>query len=172
MSEPTQTVAAGAGTAHVATLAGKYMLFQLADEAYALEILTVREIIGLQPINRIPRAPEFIRGIINLRGKVIPVLDLRERFGMASCAATDQSVIIVVQCPGGGRDHTIGLLVDQVLEVQSIEASQIEPPPSLGSAGADSDFIVGVGKAHERVIFLLDLAKVVGDAAAAPLAVA
>ena len=141
-------------------LAGKYMTFQLDREIYGLEILKVREIIGLMDITRVPRAADFIRGVINLRGKVIPVADLRLKFGMDACQATDQTVIIVVQCAVAGRNLTMGILVDQVLEVLSIEPAQIEPPPALGEAAVEAQFIMRVGKAGERVVFLLDIGKV------------
>lgn len=141
-------------------LAGKYMTFQLDREEYGLEILKVREIIGLLEITRVPRTREFVRGVINLRGKVIPVVDLRLKFGMPRCQATDQTVIIVVQCQVGGRPLTMGLLVDQVLEVLSIDAADVEPPPSLGQAAVDDEFILGVGKHDKRIVFLLDIAKI------------
>jgi purine-binding chemotaxis protein CheW len=141
-------------------LAGKYMTFQLAREEYGLEILKVREIIGLMEITRVPRTREFIRGVINLRGKVIPVVDLRLKFGMERCEPTDQTVIIVVQCTVDGRPLTMGLLVDQVLEVLSIDAAQIEPAPSLGHAAIEDDFILGVGKHEKRIVFLLDIARI------------
>jgi purine-binding chemotaxis protein CheW len=153
-----------------ASLAGKYMTFKLADEEYGLEILKVREIIGLMPINRIPRAPQFIRGIINLRGRVIPVLDLRQQFGMSAFEATEQSVIIVVQYGQDEGSLTMGILVDQVLEVLSIEGRQIEPPPSLAANARDGQFILGVGKAADRVIFLLDVRRVLSEADARALA--
>lgn len=148
-----------------AVLAGKYMTFKLASEIYGLEILKVREIIGLMDITRVPRTAAFIRGVINLRGKVIPVADLRLKFGMEACQATEQTVIIVVQCAVAGRNLTMGLLVDQVLEVLSIESAQIEPPPQLGEAAVESKFILGVGKAGDRVIFLLDIGEVLGNTA-------
>ena len=141
-------------------LAGKYMTFQLAREEYGLEILKVREIIGLMEITRVPRTREFVRGVINLRGKVIPVVDLRLKFGMEKCEATDQTVIIVVQCSVDGRALTMGLLVDQVLEVLSIDAGQIEPAPSLAHAQLDEEFILGVGKHEKRIVFLLDIARI------------
>jgi purine-binding chemotaxis protein CheW len=150
-----------------AQLAGKYMTFQLAQEIYGLEILKVREIIGLMDITRVPRSASFIRGVINLRGKVIPVADLRLKFGMEACQATDQTVIIVVQCAVGGRSVTMGLLVDQVLEVLQIEPAQIEPPPTLREVAIEAHFILGIGKAGERVVFLLDIAKVLGTEAPA-----
>jgi purine-binding chemotaxis protein CheW len=147
-----------------ARLAGKYMTFQLADEAYGLEILKVREIIGLMEITRVPRVESCIRGVINLRGKVIPVVDLRQKFGMAPTEATDQTVIIVVQYAVGARSFTMGILVDQVLEVLYVEGAQIEPPPSFGTDAAETDFILAMGKAAGRVIFLLDIARVLSEA--------
>lgn len=145
-------------------LGGKYMTFQLAKEEYGLEILKVREIIGLMEVTRVPRTRDFVRGVINLRGKVIPVVDLRLKFGMAPCEPTEQTVIIVVQFSlEGGRPLTMGILVDQVLEVLSIDGAQIEPPPALGSASLDSEFILGVGKHDKRIVFLLDIAKVLSN---------
>jgi purine-binding chemotaxis protein CheW len=146
-------------------LAGKYMTFKLAEENYGLEILKVREIIGLMDITRVPRTQAFVRGVINLRGKVIPVIDLRLKFGMPAVEATDQTVIIVVQCQVGERLLTMGLLVDQVLEVLSIDAVDIAATPNLGDSSVDTSFILGVGKAEERVVFLLDIGKVLADGA-------
>ncbi len=149
-------------------LAGKYMTFKLADEEYGLEILKVREIIGMMDITRVPCTSGFIRGVINLRGKVIPVIDLRLKFDMPACEATDQTVIIVVQYAAGTTQMTTGIMVDQVLEVLSINAGQIEPAPAFASGGTSTEFILGVGKADKRVIFLLDIGRVLGgDAAAA-----
>jgi purine-binding chemotaxis protein CheW len=147
-------------TGALVQLGGKYMTFQLAREVYGLEILAVREIIGLMEITRVPRTPEFIRGVINLRGKVIPVVDLRIKFGMAGVEATEQTVIIVVQCQVAGRALTMGLLVDLVLEVLTIEGAQIEPPPDLGAATIEGQFIRGVGKTSSGVAFLLDTARI------------
>jgi purine-binding chemotaxis protein CheW len=140
-------------------LAGKYMTFRLASEEYGLEILKVRELIGFMEITRIPRAPAHVRGVINLRGKVIPVVDLRLKFEMQATDPTSQTVIIVVQLghPSGGL--TMGILVDEVLEVRAIGSGDIEPPPNLQGQLAAS-FILGVGKADKRVIFLLDIDRV------------
>ena len=151
-------------------LAGKYMTFQLSEEDYGLPILMVREIIGLMEITRVPRVPEFVRGVINLRGRVIPVIDLRLKFGMEKTEATDQTVIIVVQCQVDGRPLTMGLLVDQVLEVLSIDGSQIEPAPSLAHAQLDEEFILGVGKHEKRIVFLLDIARILSSDEARDLA--
>ncbi|MGC4121019.1 MAG: chemotaxis protein CheW [Myxococcales bacterium] len=145
------------------TAAGKYMTFKLAREEYGLEILKVREIIRLMEITRVPKTLEFMRGVINLRGRVIPVVDLRLKFGMERTQSTDQTVIIVVQYTVGGRDVTVGILVDEVLEVLSIAENAIEPPPTFGSAAIDSQFILGVGKSEKRVIFLLDISKVLSS---------
>jgi len=140
-------------------LGGKYMTFKLAREEYGLEILKVLEIIRLMEITPAPQMREYFRGIINLRGKVIPVIDLRLKLGMDRADATDQSVIIVVQCAAGRRTLTMGVLVDQVLEVLSIDAAQIEPPPSFGQSADDIDFVLGIGKADDRVIFLIDIGR-------------
>lgn len=145
---------------HGAGLAGKYMTFKLADEEYGLEILKVREIIGLMNITRVPRTAGYIRGVINLRGKVIPVMDLRLKFEMDPAEPTDQTVIIVVQYSLDGQPVTMGLLVDEVMEVLDIRADHIEPPPAFGRASSETDFILGVGKADKRVIFLLDIGNV------------
>ncbi len=150
-------------------LAGKYMTFQVADEAYGVGIVTVREIIGAMPITRVPRAPAFLRGIINLRAKVIPVVDLRVQFGMTPSDPTDQTVIIVVQCAQRGRDVTMGVLVDRVCEVLTIDAARIEPPPLAAGGSHDPAFILGVGKAEHGVVFLLDVGRVLSDADAGAL---
>ena len=155
-----QERAGGEAAAFGAQLAGKYMTFKLANEEYGLEILKVREIIGLMDITRVPCTEEFMSGVINLRGKVIPVIDLRLKFAMAKCETTDQTVIIVVQYSLRGRNMTMGLLVDQVLEVLSIEGSHIEPPPEFGGTQVHSDFILGIGKSDKRVIFLLNIGRV------------
>ncbi len=139
--------------------ADKYMTFKLAAEEYGIEIQKVRELIGLLEITRVPRAPDFIRGVINLRGKVIPVVDLRVKFGMETAMTTSQSVIIVVQIGAVGVGLTMGILVDEVLEVRAIADTEVEPPPNFQSQ-AVADFILGVGKADKRIIFLLDIDRV------------
>jgi purine-binding chemotaxis protein CheW len=103
--------------------------------------------------------------VINLRGKVIPVVDLRQKFGMAACEPTDQTVIIVVQYSWADRAITMGILVDEVLEVRSIDGAHIEPPPTFGESAIDPQCILGVGKVERRVIFLLDIGRVLGASA-------
>jgi len=148
--------------------AGKYLAFRLAEQDYGLAILQVREIIGLVDITRVPCVDSFIRGVINLRGKIIPVIDLRMKFGMEPCAASEQTVIIVVQYATTRGEITMGVLVDRVQEVLSIEADKIEPAPSFGAGNVDTDFILGIGKTDQRVIFLLDIGRVLsGDDAKA-----
>lgn len=150
-------------------LAGKYMTFKLAQEAYGLEILRVREIIELMEITRIPRAESHVRGVINLRGKIIPVVDLRLKFEMEPAEATDQTVIIVVQFIQDGEETVMGILVDEVVEVLDVPGSQIESPPRFGGDVGKVDFILGVGKSEERVLFLLDIGKVLGGEPKAPV---
>ncbi len=144
------------------SLAGKYMTFKLASEEYGAEILTVREIIGMLSITRVPRTPEYIRGVINLRGKVIPVIDLSNKFEMPITEETETTVIIVVQLTDRNTDAdlTMGIIVDEVLEVLDIPAQNIAPPPTFGTGAVNTDFILGIGKAEKRVIFLLDIGKV------------
>lgn len=137
-----------------ASRAGKYLTFFLAGEEYGLEILKVSEIIGLQPITRVPRMPEFVRGVINLRGKVIPITDLRMKFGMGAEDSED-SCIIVVQM----RGIQTGIVVDRVSEVVAISEADIEDAPSFG-AGIRTEFLLGIGKAGGRVKLLLDIDRV------------
>jgi len=151
---------ASPGDAVIAALAGKYMTFRLDREVYGLPILKVRELIGMQEITRVPGAPAFSRGVINLRGKVVPVIDLRLKFGLAGEAPTLNVVIIVLQIAGPSGALTMGVVVDEVLEVREIGAAQIEPPPSFGSRSAETDFILGVGKSERSVVFLLDVDRV------------
>ena len=137
---------------------GKYLTFTLGDEEYGLEILKVREIIGLMEITSVPQTPRFIKGVINLRGKVIPVIDLRLKFGMEEAQATEETCIIVVDI----GDMLMGILVDTVSEVVDIPASNIEPPPAFGS-NISTEFILGMGKTQSRVKILLDIARVLSQ---------
>jgi purine-binding chemotaxis protein CheW len=146
----------------IAEKCGKYLTFSLSEEEYGLEILVVQEIIGMMKISRIPRTPGFIRGVINLRGKVIPVMDLRSKFGMTIQDDTEKTCIIVVQIGHDLDILTIGILVDEVLEVLDIDDDQIEPPPSFGSK-VNTDFLLGMGKIKEKVISLLYIDKVISE---------
>ncbi|MBT4501525.1 MAG: chemotaxis protein CheW [Gemmatimonadetes bacterium] len=134
---------------------GKYLTFFLGEEEYGLEILKVQEIIGLMGITPVPRTPEFIRGVINLRGKVIPVIELRLKFGLVTVEETSETCIIVVQIEG----ISVGLVVDRVSEVTDILDEEVEDTPSFG-ADVDTDYILGIGKSGERVRMLLDIERV------------
>lgn len=146
-------------TVETAAKAGKYLTFKLAAEEFGLAILKVQEIIGMMKVTRVPKLPSFIRGVVNLRGKVIPVVDLRLKFGMEGKADTDRTCIIVVQILRGSDRVTTGILVDDVSEVLNIGQDQLEPAPSFGTA-ISTDFIRGMGKVGQKVIMLLDIDKV------------
>lgn len=135
--------------------AGKYLTFVLANETYGLEILKVREIMGLMDITAVPRTPEFVKGVINLRGKVIPVVDLRLKFGLQETEHTEETCIIVVNV----SSMEMGIVVDKVSEVLDIGGEEIEETPSFG-VNVDTDFILGMGKANEKVTILLDISRV------------
>ncbi len=149
--------------------AGKYLTFHLASEEYGLEILKVQEIIGMMPITRVPKMPSFIRGIINLRGRLIPVINMREKFVLSAQEDTEKTCIIVVQIAEKNSQITIGILVDRVSEVVDIPDGNIEPPPSFGSI-VDTQFILGMGKIGEKVVILLDIDKILTETEAFALA--
>lgn len=139
---------------------GKYLTFALGKEEYGVEILKVREIIGFMEITAVPRTSQYIRGVINLRGQVISVMDLRAKFGMESAEQTEQTCIIVVEISKAGRKLSIGIIVDRVSEVLDIAEANIEDSPALGG-DVDSDFILGMGKIGPSVKILLDIDKVI-----------
>lgn len=142
---------------------GKYLTFALGKEEYGLEILKVREIIGYMEITAVPRTPPSVKGVINLRGQVIAVVDLRSKFGMETAAKTDQTCIIVVEIRQGDRKLNTGIVVDRVSEVLNIASECIEDAPAFGTA-VDTDFILGMGKVGQSVKILLDIDKVLtGD---------
>lgn len=134
------------------------VVFDLAADAYGVDIGTVREIIRMQNITRMPRMPEYVEGVINLRGKVIPVVDLRKRFGLVEAELTRESRIVVVDI--GAQD--IGVVVDAVTEVLRIPTASVEPPSTVVTSG-DSAYLMGIAKLPERLIILLDLAQALGE---------
>jgi purine-binding chemotaxis protein CheW len=138
---------------------GKYLTFSLAGEEYGIGILKVKEIIGMMPITTVPRAPSFVKGVINLRGKVIPVLDLRLRFGMEAREYTERTCIIVVEFGSGGRDVIVGIVVDSVSEVLNIRGEDIEETPAFGTA-LNTEYIHGMAKIGKGVKILLDIDRV------------
>ena len=139
---------------------GKFLTFFLAGEEYGLEILKVQEIIGMMDITPVPRTPEYIRGVINLRGKVIPVMSLARRFGVPDRDDTSLTCVIVIELAREGGSITMGIVVDEVSEVININAEHIEAPPDLGGASGDS-FLRGMGKVDGKVVILLDMAHVI-----------
>lgn len=148
---------------------GKYLTFALAKEEYGLEILKVREIIGYMDITAVPRTPPYVKGVINLRGQVISVVDLRSKFDMEATQKTDQTCIIVVEIRHGDRKLNTGIIVDHVSEVLEIPSENIEDAPNFG-ASVDTDFILGMGKMGENVKILLDIDKVLNGQELAGLA--
>lgn len=134
------------------------VVFQLAGETYGIDISSVHEIIRMQTITQVPRTPEFVEGVINLRGKIVPVIDLHKRFGLPVGEETQNSRIMVVEVNG----VTVGMIVDSVSEVLRLPVANIEPPPPMLS-GVDVAYLRGVGKWQEQLIILLDLDKVLYD---------
>jgi len=144
--------------------AGKYLTFTLGNETYGLEILTVQEIIGILPVTHVPNTPTYVRGVINLRGKVIPVVDLRLKFGLEATADTERTCIIVLQTrQKDGRPSTTGIIVDSVSEVLAIREDQIEEAPSFGDS-VEIDFLKGIAKVGDKVCELLDLERTLSSA--------
>jgi purine-binding chemotaxis protein CheW len=148
---------------------GKYLTFALGKEEYGLEILKVREIIGWLDIAALPRTPAYVKGVVNLRGQVIVVIDLRSKFAMEAVAKTDQTCIIVVEIAHGGHKLSAGIIVDHVSEVLEIPSEAIEDATTFGSA-INTDFILGLGKVAETVKILLDIDKVMTGSEIADIA--
>ena len=138
---------------------GKYLSFTLAGEEYGIGILKIKEIIGMMPITSVPQMPKYFKGVVNLRGKVIPVIDLRTRFGMDVIDYTDRTCIIVVEIQGKTATVLVGIVVDSVSEVLNIRAEQIEDPPDFG-ASIDTGYILGMAKMDGGVKILLDIDRV------------
>ncbi len=162
--------AAEKGQNALTALAGKYLTFKLDVEEFGLEILKVQEIIKMMDITRVPRTPPFVRGVINLRGKVIPVVDLRLKFDMEAKVNTDKTCVIVVTVRRSSGAVVMGIIVDEVSEVLDVAGSSIEPAPEFGAA-VDTSFILGMGKVAERVVTLMDVDRVLsGEDVAAVVA--
>ena len=140
------------------------VVFDLNEEAHGVGLSQVREIIRMEEITRVPRAPEFVEGVINLRGKVNPVVDLRARFSMPSTERTDEHGIVVVDVDG----QDIGMVVDAVTEVSRTPSDSIEPPSSVITTD-DSEYLTGIVKADDKLIILLDIAKVISESEASAL---
>jgi len=167
MAHEAEVVDAAASLAE--RVAGKYLTFDLADEEYGLEILRVREIIGMMGITPVPKTPDFVLGVINLRGKVIPVADLRLKFGLPYKEPDERTCVIVVEVQNEGVTVQMGIVVDRVNEVVDVKASEVEPTPSFG-VSLDTTFILGMAKVGEKVKILLDIDRVLTSAEAAAMA--
>lgn len=140
------------------TQKGKYLTFLLGKEAYAIEIKFVTEIIGIQPITEVPELPAFVKGIINLRGKIIPVMDVRLRFKKKPVDYNDRTCVIVIDV----ENISVGLIVDNVSEVLSISDDNIVPPPEM-NRGSDNKYIKAIGKVEDDVKLILDCEKLLSD---------
>jgi purine-binding chemotaxis protein CheW len=138
--------------------AGKYLTVAIDGEAYGLAVLKVREIIRLQKVTPVPQLPDYVKGVINLRGRVIPVVDLRLRFGMKA-DISERTCIVVVQVMHGDRELLMGVIVDSVEEVANLTKEQIEPTPDFG-VRIDTAHLLGMAKTSGRVVMLLDLDRV------------
>jgi purine-binding chemotaxis protein CheW len=141
---------------------GKYLTFSLEEEEYGIGILKVKEIIGMMPITSVPRTPGFVKGVINLRGKVIPVIDLRSKFDMKSIPYNERTCIIVVEIDASDTTVLIGIVVDTVSEVLNIKEDEIEETPAFGTK-LDTQYILGMAKMEGGVKILLNIDKVLSS---------
>ncbi len=137
----------------------QYLTFKLGDEVFALDIDKVREVLDFGAITRVPRMPEFMRGVINLRGSVVPVVDLRLKFGMQQTEKTTDTCVIITEVSVDGEVTTLGALADSVQEVLDLEPQHIEPAPRIGTM-LRTEFIKGMGKQNDRFIMILDIDKI------------
>jgi purine-binding chemotaxis protein CheW len=137
----------------------QYLTFKLAEEIFAFDVAKVREILELTSITKVPQTPDFMRGVINLRGSVVPVIDLRLNFGMECTEQTVNTCIIVVEVNLAGEVLVLGVLADSVQEVVEMEPDHIEPPPQLG-ARLNTEFIKGMGKVENNFVMILDIDKI------------
>lgn len=160
MSE--RTLTAGAGTRGQETRVGKYLTFSMGNEEYGIGILKVKEIIGLMPVTPVPRTPNYVKGVINLRGKVIPVIDLRLRFDMPPADYTERTCIIVADVTADTGELQMGIVVDSVSEVLNIKPEEIEPTPSFGTR-LETEYILGMAKLDDGVKILLDIDRVLNQ---------
>jgi purine-binding chemotaxis protein CheW len=139
---------------------GKYLTFSLSNESYGVDVLKVREIIRFLKITPVPQMPPYVKGVINLRGKVLPVIDLRLKFGLDAAEATERTCIVVVRVQSANHDITLGMIVDSVEEVINLNESEIEETPEFG-AQVDTGYLMGMAKVKNVIKTLLDIDKVV-----------
>jgi purine-binding chemotaxis protein CheW len=143
-------------TAASAGEAGQYLTFVLGAETFAIGIMAIKEIIEYASLTEVPMMPAYVRGVINLRGAVVPVLDLPVRFGKAASAVTKRTCIVIIEVMLGSERHTLGLVVDAVNAVLDVPSSDIEPPPAFG-ASIRTEFIRGMVKVNSKFVILLDV---------------
>ncbi|TLM97886.1 MAG: purine-binding chemotaxis protein CheW [Actinobacteria bacterium] len=136
-----------------------YLTFGLADETYGVDILRVQEIVGMMPLTRVPRLPDEVAGVVNLRGRVVPVIDLRSALGIPAAELTERSCIVIVRRDGGDAGRVTGLVVDEVSDVVHLGDDAVEETPEFGAA-VDTSFITGIGRVHDRIVLLLDVDSV------------
>ncbi len=148
----------------------QYLTFKLEDEIFALDVAKVREILDFTTVTKVPQTPEFMRGVINLRGSVVPVIDLRLKFGLSATEKTVNTCVIVVELLMEGETMILGVLADSVQEVIDMEPEQIEPAPRIGTK-LNTDFILGMGKLDEQFMMILDIDKVFSGAELASVSV-
>ncbi len=149
----------GAMSAATITETTQYLTFKLEDEVFALDISKVREVLDFTTVTKVPRTPDFMRGVINLRGSVVPVVDMRLKFGMSATGQTVNTCIIIVEINLDGERLVLGALADSVQEVIELEPGQIEPPPRLGTR-LNTEFIRGMGKRDEQFIIILEIDRI------------
>jgi purine-binding chemotaxis protein CheW len=156
----TMLVTAGAAASQkIDRRAGKYLTFQLGNEEFAVQVLRVREIMGIQEITAVPHTPDYVKGVINLRGKVIPVVDLRLKFELPEMEYSQRTCIIVAQIDNHGSKLLIGIIVDCVAEVLTLQTTDIEDTPDFGS-GVETPYLLGMAKVKGKVKILLDIDRV------------
>ena len=159
MSSASTAVAAAAARSPTPDQVGQYLTFVLSSEIFAMGILAIKEIIEYTDLTTVPMTPEYVRGVINLRGAVVPVLDLSVRFGKQPSLATKRTCIVIVEIAAAGERHVMGLVVDAVNAVLDIPAEDIEPPPAFGTR-IRTDYILGMAKVNNRFVILLDVTQV------------
>lgn len=140
----------------------QYLTFVLDREVFALDVSNVREILEFGSVTKVPKTPDYMRGVINLRGSVVPVFDMRQKFGLGETKATVDTCVVVVEVDAGQEKTVIGALVDSVQEVSELEPDQIEPAPKIGT-GLRTDFIKGMGKKDDSFLMILDIDRVVSS---------
>lgn len=136
----------------------QYLTFELAEEQYGVDILRVQEIKGYSAVTRIPNTPEYLKGVLNLRGTIVPIIDLRLKFGMGATSPTPFTVVIVVNV----QKRVMGILADAVSDVLEFASKDVQPPPELGSQ-VDVSFVAGMGSCNDRLVTLLDIDRVMSE---------